>query len=209
MIEQLAIEARDSEYIDSKSGVSARLTISAFENVVSAAERRALVNGEKETDVRIGDLIGIIPAITGKVELVYEGEQEGPMIVAQNLIGKAIRKQFLNYFPDPDMARKMKDKNPYSQITEWFSDGNTLSLESDFNHEAYKTALKSVPGLNALIQEPNSKLKIDSYFLMEFALHGMAEYSMLSKQFASGTVAFKDLFSNMFHIDPEGDSLSE
>ncbi|MEO1655450.1 MAG: AAA family ATPase, partial [Bacteroidota bacterium] len=80
MIEQLAVEARGSEYVDAKSGVSARLTISAYENLVSAAERRALVNGEKKTWVRLADLWGVIPSITGKVELVYEGEQEGPLI---------------------------------------------------------------------------------------------------------------------------------
>ena len=55
--------------------------------------------------LRISDFVGVIPAITGKVELVYEGEQEGPNIVAQNLVGKAIRTQFLNYFPDPDKFR--------------------------------------------------------------------------------------------------------
>lgn len=99
LIEQVAIEARKSEFIDPKSGVSARLTISAYENLVASAERRALLTNEKETTVRVSDFVGIIPAITGKVELVYEGEQEGPMIVAQNLVGKAIRNLFLNFFP--------------------------------------------------------------------------------------------------------------
>ena len=100
LIEQIALEARESEYVDSKSGVSARMTISAYENLLSSAERRALINGEKETYVRIADLYGVVPAICGKVELVYEGEVEGPVIVAQNLIGKAIRNQFLAVFPE-------------------------------------------------------------------------------------------------------------
>ena len=102
MIEQLAFEARHSEYIDEKSGVSARLTISAYENLLATAERRMMVNGESETQVRIGYLIGVIPAITGKVELVYEGEQEGAGDVAYSIIGKTIRKLFVQHFPDPE-----------------------------------------------------------------------------------------------------------
>ncbi|MCH5597085.1 hypothetical protein [Niabella ginsengisoli] len=97
---------RSSEFVDKKSGVSARLTISARENAVSAAERRALINGEKSTQVWLSDLAGIIPSITGKVELVYEGEQEGPYQVAMNLVDKAIRSQFVQYFPDPDQLKK-------------------------------------------------------------------------------------------------------
>ena len=99
LIEQIAEEARHSEFVDEKSGVSARLTISAYENLISAAERRMYRNNESTTVVRISDLIGVIPAITGKVELVYEGEQEGAGLVAYNLIGKAIRTQFVDYFP--------------------------------------------------------------------------------------------------------------
>src|SRR5690606_23454544 len=100
LVEQVAIEARKSEFVDAKSGVSARLTISAYETLLAAAERRMLINNEAQTVSRISDLSSIISSITGKVELVYEGEQEGPGIVAQNLIGKAIRTQFIQYFPD-------------------------------------------------------------------------------------------------------------
>jgi magnesium chelatase subunit I len=108
LIEQIAFEARSSEFVDKKSGVSARLTISAFENAVSAAERRAIINNEKETQVWMNDLAGIIPSITGKVELVYEGEQEGPYQVAMNLVDKAIRTQFVLYFPNPDQLKKRR-----------------------------------------------------------------------------------------------------
>src|SRR5687768_5578047 len=106
LIEQVAFEARASEFVDKKSGVSARLTISAFENAVSAAERRAIVNKEKQTQVWVSDLVGIIPSITGKVELVYEGEQEGPYQVAMNLVDKSIRAQFVQFFPNPDTLKK-------------------------------------------------------------------------------------------------------
>src|SRR5687767_2274929 len=139
LIEQVAFEARASEFVDKKSGVSARLTISAFENAVSAAERRAIINNEKHTQVWIADLSGIIPSITGKVELVYEGEQEGPYQVAMNLVDKAIRTQFTQYFPNPDTLKKRKttgkpsqqvkeDDNPYRSITSWFDKGNHLNV---------------------------------------------------------------------------------
>src|SRR6187401_3303882 len=143
LIEQIAFEARKSEYIDSKSGVSARLTISAYETLVAAAERRSIINNEKTASIRITDFIGVVPAITGKVELVYEGEQEGPGIVAQNLIGKAIRTQFVNYFPDPDKFRKQKEKSPYKKIANWFGEGNTVDLLHDMSQQDFEKSIKS------------------------------------------------------------------
>lgn len=205
LIEQIAFEARKSEYVDAKSGVSARLTISAYENLVAAAERRAIINNEKNTSVRLGDFVGVVPAITGKVELVYEGEQEGPGIVAQNLIGKAIRTQFVGYFPDPDKFRKQKEKSPYKKISGWFSEGHTIDLLNDMPNADYERTLKSVPGLGDLInefhkgQEPAMKL-----FLMEFALHGLAEFSLISKHNLTAGFQFKDLLSSMFTIPNQG-----
>ncbi|MDH5604037.1 MAG: sigma 54-interacting transcriptional regulator, partial [Cyclobacteriaceae bacterium] len=145
LIEQIAMEARKSEYVDEKSGVSARLTISAYENLISAAERRALLNKEKKTDVRVSDFIGIVPAITGKVELVYEGEQEGPLLVANSLIGKAIRTLFVQYFPDPEKIRKLRGTNPYRPVTEWFGNGHSLDILNDENQEGYEARLNGIP----------------------------------------------------------------
>src|ERR1700759_236467 len=108
LIEQVAFEARNNEYVDKKSGVSARLPISAFENAYSSAERRAIRNNEKQTIVWISDLVGIVPSITGKIELVYEGEQEGPYQVAVNLLDKAMRSQFITYFPNPETLKKRR-----------------------------------------------------------------------------------------------------
>ena len=94
ILEQISFEARESEFIDSKSGVSARLSITAFQNLLSTAERRGLNNGNSETAVRLSDFLGVIPSITGKVELVYEGEQEGANEVAKQLIADAVKTQF-------------------------------------------------------------------------------------------------------------------
>lgn len=206
LVEQIAFEARKSEYVDPKSGVSARLTISAFENLVAAAERRSILHNEKNPSVRIADFIGVIPAITGKVELVYEGEQEGPNIVAQNLVGKAIRAQFVNYFPDPDKFRKQKEKSPYKKITDFFGEGNTVDLLHDLPQKEFDEKLKKVPGLAELIndlhkgQDQQTRL-----FLMEFALHGLAEYSLISKHNLSAGLQFKDLLSSMFTLPRPGE----
>jgi len=205
LIEQIAFEARKSEYVDPKSGVSARLTISAYEALVAAAERRALMNGEKRVTIRVSDFVGVVPAITGKVELVYEGEQEGPAIVAQNLVGKAIRTQFLLYFPDPDKFRKQKEKSPYRKVTQWFSEGNTLDVLTDISNNEYEKSLRAVSGLLELVnefqkdQDPATKL-----LLMEFALHGLAEYSLISKHGLERGLQFKDLISGMFNL-PKGE----
>ncbi len=201
LIEQIAFEARKSEYVDAKSGVSARLTISAYENLIAAAERRIIINNEKNASIRISDFVGVIPAITGKVELVYEGEQEGPNIVAQNLVGKAIRTQFVNYFPDPEKFRKQKEKSPYKKISDWFGDGNTIDLLHDMPQADFEKKIKNVPGLTDLIhsfhkhQDAGAKL-----FLMEFALHGLAEFSLISKHHLTAGLQFKDLLSSMFTL---------
>jgi len=206
IIEQIAIEARHSEFVDPKSGVSARLTISAYENLMSAAERRALMNREKTATIRISDFIGVIPSITGKIELVYEGEQEGPGIVAQDLIGKAIRTQYINYFPDPDNVRKQKDGNPYKKVIDWFGEGNEIDLIHDLPQNDYKKILDKVPGLKDLVVK-YQKLADDPtrYFMMEFALHGLSEYSMISKKNIVSGTQFKDLLSSMFTLKNEDD----
>ncbi|MBX2964297.1 MAG: magnesium chelatase [Cyclobacteriaceae bacterium] len=201
LIEQIAFEARSSEFIDSKSGVSARLTISAYETLVASAERRALLTNEKQTHIRVSDLYSVIPSITGKVELVYEGEQEGPGIVAQNLIGKAIRSQFVNYFPDPEKFRKQKEKSPYKTVTDWFGEGNKVDLLNDLTGKEYEKALTGIPDLKGLVQtlHPNQPVALQ-LFLMEFALHGLAEYSLLSKHYLTAGHQFKDLLSSMFNL---------
>jgi len=203
LIEQVAFEARESEYIDAKSGVSARLTISAYENLISSAERRALINSETIVNLRIGDFYSVVPAITGKVELVYEGEQEGAGIVAQNLIGKAIRTQFLNYFPNPDEVRKQK-KNPYHSITEWFGQSNMIDVLNSNSEKEHMKLMESIPGLKELVEQYHSNVgKEELIFLMEFALYGLAEYSQLSKHPLEKGMQFKDLLSSMFNISEE------
>ncbi len=212
VIEQVAFEARNNEYVDKKSGVSARLTIAAFENAVSSAERRAIINSEKNTQVWMSDLVGIIPSITGKIELVYEGEQEGPYQVAINLIEKSIRTIFVQYFPNPEQLKKRKPtgktsvstkeiENPYKAITGWFDAGNHLDILLDMSDEAKLAALYKVDGLFALVKKyyPQGKEK-ETALLMEFVLHGFAAYSLISKKTIEGKIEFKDLMGSMMNF---------
>ncbi|MBB5439916.1 magnesium chelatase subunit I [Pedobacter sp. AK017] len=204
LVEQVAFEARKSEFIDQKSGVSARLTISAYENLISTAERRMLINREKNTMVRLSDLTGIIPAVTGKIELVYEGELEGPAKVANTLIGKAIKNLFARYFPDPEKAKKSRTANPYATITEWFTEGHTLDISDDLSNAQYKKELMKVAGLYDLVKKLHPKVSDNQMLLlMEFALHGLAEYSQLNKKYLEGGFGFSDMFDSLFNVDLE------
>jgi len=208
MVEQIAFEARNSEYIDKKSGVSARLTISSYENLISNAERRMIINREVSTFVRISDFLGVIPAITGKIELVYEGELEGPAKVANMLIGKSIRTLFVQFFPDPEKSKKSKAGNPYAEIINWFSNGNNLSLVDDLPLAEYKKGLNSVPGLKDLVKKLHPRLtENQQLLLMEFVLHGLAEFSQLNKGFLDNGFAFSDMFNSLFNLEPDDDDL--
>ncbi|HEU0112322.1 MAG TPA: magnesium chelatase [Flavisolibacter sp.] len=210
LIEQVAFEARGSEFVDKKSGVSARLTISAFENAVSAAERRGIINKEKNTQVWISDLVGIIPSITGKIELVYEGEQEGPYQVAMNLLDKSIRSQFALYFPNPETLKKRAPRkgetpqpveNPYRSIITWFDKGNHLNLFFGTTDREKINELYKVEGLHALVKKTFSHAnEKETALWMEFVLHGLASYSLISKKIMETSVEFKDLMGSMLNI---------
>ncbi|MBS1730313.1 MAG: sigma 54-interacting transcriptional regulator [Bacteroidetes bacterium] len=215
LIEQIAFEARSNEYVDKKSGVSARLTIAAFENAYSSAERRAILQQEKNTQVWISDLAGIIPAITGKIELVYEGEQEGPYIVAMNLVDKAIRSRFIEYFPNPDALKKKRntgkpsaavkqEESPYRSIIRWFDAGNHLDLLLDMSDSQKISTLYRVDGLHAFVKKYFSHTtEKENALLMEFVLHGLSSFSLISKKMVDGKIQFKDLMGSMMNMTPE------
>jgi len=206
LVEQIAFEARNSEYIDKKSGVSARLTISAFENLISNAERRMILNDEKSTFVRISDFLGVIPAITGKIELVYEGEQEGPAKVANILVGKAVKTLFIKYFPDPEKIKRAKTENPYMPITNWFSSGNSVNILDDLSEKEYKEVLNSIPGLKAITKQFHPRISENQQLLlMEFLLHGLSEFSQLSKSFLDNGYGFKDMLGSLFNATFDDD----
>jgi magnesium chelatase subunit I len=203
LIEQVAFEARESDFVDKKSGVSARLTISALENLYSTVERRMLINKESKGYARISDIYGILPSITGKVELVYEGEVEGIATVATMLIGKALRKQFSGIFPNPEKNKKVKVKSvsPYAEIVNWFNEGNKVDIIQNAPQATYEKALLFVTGLNDLVKTHFPRAtKQEQLFMMEFALHGLAEFSQLSKHRLETGIQFKDLLGSMMNF---------
>ncbi|MFS4482877.1 magnesium chelatase [Hyunsoonleella sp. 2307UL5-6] len=198
LLEQIVFEARESEYIDAKSGVSARLSITAFENLLSTAERRALLTGDETTTLRLSDFIGIIPAITGKVELVYEGEQEGAAVVAYNLIGEAVKSLFEEFFPKIEKLKKQDEETAYDDIVSWFfNQKEGFELSDDLRDKEYKNMLNGISPLDDLLAEyqPNLK-KEDSYFVKEFVLWALAEYKQLSKHRFSEGIQFKDPYGS-------------
>ncbi len=196
LLEEISFSARNSEFIDEKSGVSARLTIAGYENLLSTAERRMLINGEKKSTVRITDFWGVIPAITGKVELVYEGEQEGPYAIALHLLSDAIKKKFLEFFPHPDRLKKGEERDPYGAIRMWFANGNVVDLFNDSSDKHYKKQLDEVAGLEKLVTNFGVS-KTEKYLYMELVLHGLAEFNVVNKDMMESKLSFRDMLSNM------------
>lgn len=199
IIEVIAFEARASEYVDQKSGVSARMTRSALETVISNAERRATRNEMKHVYVRISDLYYIDAAITGKIELVYEGEQEGPQKVARLLLGRAVRTIFAKYFPDP--SSKGEERGVYRHVLGWFADGNTLTLDPELQDEAYKRRLRSIPGLTELVKMAKRRIPTrQRWILSELILEGLYQTSMLGKE----EYTYSDMMGSVFgSLGPE------
>jgi magnesium chelatase subunit I len=204
LLEQISFTARESELVDEKSGVSARISISGYENLVSTAERRMLINGEKSATVRLTDFWGVIPAITGKVELVYEGEQEGPYSVALELIGDSIKDIFLQYFPDPDKLRKGRESDPYGIIKAWFSGGNAVNLLNDINEQDFRKELDRVAGLRRFVEGFDIP-KANIYTFMELVLHGLSECNVINKNFVEATLTFNDSLADMLNAEDDDD----
>jgi magnesium chelatase subunit I len=197
LLEMIVFEARESELIDEKSGVSARMSITAMENLYSTVEQRMLKNAEEAGMARISDFWGVIPAITGKVELVYEGEQEGPYNVALHLISAALKKLFLEYFPHPERSLDDNERDVYGTLRAWFGAGNAIELTNDASEKEYIEKLEAVPGLKKLVASRNIESRYQPLF-MEFVLHGLTEFEVISKEFMQNNVAFRDPLANMF-----------
>ncbi|MDB4402614.1 magnesium chelatase [Algibacter sp.] len=198
LLEQIVFEARESDFVDAKSGVSARLSITALENLLSTAERRTLINDDGQTTLRLSDFVGIIPSITGKVELVYEGEQEGADVVAYNLIGEAVKTLFSEFFPKIGKLQKQEEESPYDDTISWFfNQKDGFELLDDLRDKEYKSLLDAITPLDDLLGEYQPNLsKGDSYFVKEFVLWALVEYKQLSKHRFTEGVQFKDPYGS-------------
>ncbi len=205
IIEMTAIMARFSEFVDQKSGVSARLTISSIENLISNAERRAIMNNDELIMPRMCDVLSILPGITGKVELVFEGEQEGALKVAKALISKSVREIYKKYFPDPLLKKKKaaaekEVKDPYAEIVEWFQYGGKVNIKDDMTFKSYFSELKKVDGLENFVKKFPQYYETETELasLMEFVLDGLHQNSKIAKDEVDSEILYKDMVGSMF-----------
>jgi len=196
IIEQISFEARESVYVDSKSGVSARLSISAFENLISSAKRRMLINGESNTTIRMTDFNAVISAINGKIELVYEGEQEGATEISRLLILESVRTFFVNYFPKIKKLNKSEELDPYSEVLDWFKN-KELFIDENLDNKSYNDTFKTIKVLKKFVKNHIPKIDLkDENFMCEFLLWGLSSYKKVSITRTSRGLSFSDSFSD-------------
>ncbi|MCH2195836.1 sigma 54-interacting transcriptional regulator [Kordia sp.] len=181
LLEEVAFAARNSEYVDAKSGVSARLTISAMENLMAAAKLRLIETGDAATTIRLVDFMSIIPSITGKIELVYEGEQEGADEVAKILIDNAVMTQFEDIFPRVPKLEKEGVKTTYTDVVSWFED-NFIELNYTDTDDEFYTSINSVKPLDVVIKEYAADYsKEDQAFCKELVLWALTINNKLDR----------------------------
>ena len=178
-IEQIAFEARDDQRVDKRSGVSQRFSITALEAAVSNAERRALITGEREIVPRISDIYAALPAMTGKMELEYEGEQIGGTRLAKDLIKRACGVIFEGFFLGID----------FTPTVNWFDEGNKLLLSDTASAKECVGLLDSVPQLIESTLVPLEFSKKDKAKLVsacEFVLEGLYAQNKISRNESGG-----------------------
>jgi magnesium chelatase subunit I len=182
VVEQVAFSAREDKRVDKRSGVSQRLPISTMELVVSNAERRALVNGERLAVPRVSDIYAALPGITGKLELEYEGEMRGAETVVRELIRSAVGKIYDRYFSETNTQ----------QIEQWFNLGGTVKLDDNQSSAAALADLKKITGLFEKLGPLETKVSDDApkaVAAAEFLLEGLVAHRKLSRSEERGFAA--------------------
>ncbi len=222
LIEEIAFVARQSEFVDQSSGVSARMPISAIEILASNLERRGLRHGEKKVSPRLCDLPACLPAITGKVEMVYEGEQQGAEVVAKKLIATAVKKLFDAKFPAPDSGRPSQRKREepedseetggptrrgrtpaptpeklhplYEPIAEWFSNGGKVTVSDDTPFSEHLASLEAVPGLRKAVEERFAPASPEELAVgMELVLEGLTSHLKIAREDLDSRVSYGEM----------------
>jgi magnesium chelatase subunit I len=174
VIERIAFVAREDKRVDKRSGVSQRLPISCMENVISNAERRALRNQEKTVVPRISDIYAAMPAITGKLELEYEGEMKGADTVTRELIRSAVAKTFDEYYSGSNMQ----------QVVQWFDLGGEIGLSDAAGAKEALNQLRGIQGLleKALVLNVGPKDTPEAQVsAAEFVLEGLYAHKRISR----------------------------
>jgi magnesium chelatase subunit I len=195
LIEEVSFAARDSDLVDQSSGVSARVAISAIELLTSNLERRALATGDTRVHPRLCDLQMLLPAITGKVEMVYEGEQQGAEVVARRLIGLALKKLFDGRFPEVGKEAGSggeDDRGPYAPIIRWFAEGNEVTISDEQAFADYEAELRRVPGLADLAAR-HGKSPEERALAAELVLEGLHQHLKLARNDLDSQVSYKEM----------------
>lgn len=195
LVEEISVTARESDLVDQASGVSARVAISAMELLASNLERRALATGDRPVYPRLCDLHMLLPAVTGKVEMVYEGEQQGAEVVARKLVGEAVQRVFDRTFPEVGKevgSGGEDDTGPYAGIVAWFAEGNRITLDDEQPFDAYRAILEEVPGLWELTAE-HSDTPQERGLYAEMILEGLHQHLKLARQDLDSQVSYKEM----------------
>jgi magnesium chelatase subunit I len=213
LVEEISFAARASDLVDQSSGVSARVAISALELLASNLERRALATrataaADGRVFPRLCDLQMLLPAITGKVEMVYEGEQQGAEVVARRLIGQAVKKAFDSRFPE--VGKELgsggeDDKGPYAQIVRWFAEGNSVTLSDEQTFEEYEVEIRRVPGLVELAGRHGGRGREERALAAEMVLEGLHQHLKLARNDLDSQVSYKEMVKFQL-LKPRGGS---
>lgn len=203
LVEHVAVQARSSDFVDRASGVSARMAISLLETVYSNAEMRALKNGEGSSSARVADVFQSLTALTGKIELVHKGEQEGITNVALHLIGRAIKEAFNAKYVPGERKRGKDRKGDFSKfqpVIDWFEEGNVLELGTEMSHEKFEATLRAIPGLVSITKELMKPKGAEELVLgMEFIIEGMHQNFLLTKKILDARIRYTDAVSYMMN----------
>ncbi|MEM7262738.1 MAG: magnesium chelatase, partial [Planctomycetota bacterium] len=199
LVESIAFHGRKSEFVDQTSGVSARLSIAARELLHSQVERRHFT-ADAGPVARLIDVGQLVPALTGKMELVYEGEQEGTVEVARRLMTAATQEVFDAHFPDVlnEGREGSEESDRYKPILDWFASGEKLELSDTLSDEEYLERLDAIPGLGAVVDECFAQEKpLHRGAAMELVLDGLHSHSLLAKEDVDRGCAYTDMLGIM------------
>ena len=205
LIEEAARAARSSEFVDAASGVSARLTVAARELLHANVLVRGLRTGERHPHARLVDLPATLAAMTGKIELAYEGEQEGPLKVGWHVLGEAVKTIWAERLPavikDEDDER---DKGPWKAILRWFAAGNRITLSDRSSDAEHAQALAQVPDLADVALKLIKHAPEDAALWQEFILEGLFQGGGLAREDSLRGLVYSDLLASLMTRKQKG-----
>jgi magnesium chelatase subunit I len=208
IIEEAARAARSSEFVDGKSGVSARLTIAAMEVLHANVLQRGLLLGEKTPHARLVDLPATLSAMTGKIELAYEGEQEGPLKVGWHVLGEAIKTLWKEKLPPviseandektgKSAPKDERDSGPWQDILGWFAKGHRLDLSDHSTTAEHLKALNAIPGLAQITDSLLNPPPAERAVWMEFVVEGLFQGGALAREDSQRGLVYSDLLAHL------------